>query len=146
MKKLNETMNPNDFENQLRRQQFRSVPADWRNDLLAAATRSSIPIEKRTNKRTGGFLERMLWPCPQAWAGLAAIWLVILAINFSDDDKTQVIAQKEPPPSPEVFLAVKAERRLLAQLVEPTEQPLAERPKPFIPRPRSEIEKFITIV
>jgi hypothetical protein len=154
MKKSNEpdSMNPGDFEKQLERRPLRPVPAEWRAEILAAAKTAAAPQLVPAPKRSGGGstlnsqLSAFLRPCPQAWAGLAAIWLVILAVNFSASDKKPMLAQAAPPPSRDTLRMVQEQRRMLAQLLEPRNPPPAEPPKPFIPRPRGEIQNVITFV
>ena len=91
-------------------------------------------------------LSTVLWPCPQAWAGLAAVWLVILAVNFPPRTRSPIMAQATPPPTPEMIRMVQEQRRLLAQLMEPRDPPPVEPPKPFVPRPRGEIQIRIVTV
>ena len=144
------------MKNNLQRRPLRPVPAEWRADILAAA-RASV-LEPQAQSPVPSFLSTLnslpvwkdlstvLWPCPQAWAGLAAVWLVILAVNHATADKTPALAQASLPPSPEMIRLVREQRRELAQLLEPLEPPPAEPPKPFIPRPRSEIRQTIAYV
>jgi hypothetical protein len=148
MKKSNDLVKPEDFENQLRRQPRREVPADWRSEILAIAASATETLHATRNKPASlsTFLRSLLWPCPQAWAGLAAVWLVLLLVNYSPSGKKPVMAQNTTPPSPEVKLALREQRRLLAQLLEPFDQAAAEPPKRFIPRPKAEgNSKFIVV-
>jgi len=80
-------------------------------------------------------LHDLLWPCPQAWAGLAAVWVVILIMNFPGG-KTEVARSKPVPSSPEVLMALREHRRLLVELIE-SPMPV-EPPRTFVPRRRSE--------
>jgi len=153
MKKLNDPVNPGDFENQLRCQPLRELPAAWRAEILAAAKAASNTQHATRNTSTSNpyhrlsaFLSALLWPCPQAWAGLAAVWLVILLVNYSPAETHHTMAQKTVRPSPEVTMALKEQQRLLAKLIEPLDEPLAEPPKPFVPRPRTECNPTITLV
>ena len=59
----------------------------------------------------------MLWPHPKAWAGLAAVWILIFAVDFSVRDKSPVMAEKAAPPSPEVIVELKQQQRMLAELI-----------------------------
>jgi len=148
MKKLNDLdpMNADEFEKQLQRQPLRPVPAVWRDEILAAAkSAEAAPPEPRTSRPAPSFLSALLWPCPQAWAGLAAVWLAIFAINSFSSEAPQSMAQAAPP-SPEIIRVVQEQRRQLAQLIEPRDPPPAEPPKPFIPRPRGEIRPAIIYV
>jgi len=81
----------------------------------------------------------MIWPCRRIWAGLAAVWVLIFVFNFSQRDKSEILARKTPPPSPEMILAFRQQQRLLAELIGSSETRAAEPPpKPLLPQPRSE--------
>src|ERR1035441_6307492 len=87
-------MNTEDFEKRLARQPLRQVPGEWREEILSAARQVSLPEHATRNTQqlpasrsllsTINYqLSTLLWPHPTAWAGLAAVWLVILVINLS---------------------------------------------------------------
>ena len=57
----------NDFEDRLRRTPLRMPPPEWRDQILAAPAHRNWRAE--------------LWPSLSAWAALAAVWLVLLAIE-----------------------------------------------------------------
>jgi hypothetical protein len=80
----------------------------------------------------------LFWPCRRIWAGLAAIWIVIFMVNFLQRDKSEMMAGKTPLPSPEMILVLRQQERLLAELTDQKETPMAEPPKLFLPQPRSE--------
>jgi hypothetical protein len=80
----------------------------------------------------------IFWPHPKAWAGLAAIWILILAVNFSIRDRSPVLAKKSSPPSPEVIVELRQQQRMLAELIGPRDIRDADRSKSFVPQPRSE--------
>ena len=63
----------NDFERKLSQQPFRDPPADLRAAILGAAAKV-IALERWTWRD-------WLWPSPQAWAALAALWLVFAAVS-----------------------------------------------------------------
>jgi hypothetical protein len=137
-------MNPEDFEKQLERQPIRPVPAAWRAEILKAAEAAGpAPSFLST---INSQLSTLLWPCPQAWAGLAAVWVVIFALNHASLDKPDMMAAKSYPPSPEIMMALQEQRRTLAKLIDSNDQPTAEPPKSFIPRPRGEIRIPMTFV
>jgi hypothetical protein len=128
---------------------LRQVPAEWREEILSAANKvgtarrvvhgrlgeASLPNWLST---LNSQLSTILWPHPQAWAGLAAVWILILAVDFSVRDKSPVMAEKFAPPSPEVVAELKQQQRMLAELIGPRETHDADRTKPFVPQPRSE--------
>ncbi|HVU09384.1 MAG TPA: hypothetical protein VHG89_12650 [Verrucomicrobiae bacterium] len=131
------------FENRLRRQSLRPIPAEWRAKIIAGAMSRVSKVESRGQKdfRLSTLVSRLstvFWPHPKAWAGLAAIWIFIFILNFSMRDKTSVIAEKVSPPSPDVMVQLKLQQRMLAELIGANDLIDAERQKIFLPRPRSE--------
>jgi hypothetical protein len=76
---------------------------------------------------------------------LAAVWLVILGINLTTQDASTVIAKHASPVSPQIFMAFQEQERLLSELIGPREAPVAERPKPIVPRPRSEMRQALVM-
>ena len=79
----------------------------------------------------------LFWPARRTWAGLAAVWIGILAVNFSQRDPAPVLAVKSS--SPQMMLTFRQQERLLAELTGPNEPSVAEPPKKVVPRPRSEL-------
>lgn len=140
MKKSNDfdAMNPDDFEKQLERQPVRTVPADWRAGILQAARESSNPQPSASNSQPTSWWRELFWPCPQAWAGLAAAWVVILVIHFSSADRTESAAKATTPPSQQEIMVLKEQKQMMAKLIETFDQPAGEPPKPYVPRPKSE--------
>jgi hypothetical protein len=138
-------MSLENFEKQLQRQPIRPVPGEWRAEILKTAQAASCAEPSNAKPQTSSWWRELLWPCPQAWAGLATVWLIVLAVNFLAAEKTDVIAKQAPPPSPEVMMALREQQRVLARLIESYDEPLAEPPKPFIPRPRGECRAAIRI-
>jgi hypothetical protein len=141
-------MNPDDFERQLQRQSFRPAPVEWRKEILAAAAGAATaqPPPKPTllcalNAR----LSSLLWPCPQAWAGLAALWVVILAVNLSSrEGKPTTAANSATHSSGTVagLFGLWRQREIeLAGLDGLFSQPMTPPPQPALPRPRSEKEE-----
>jgi hypothetical protein len=144
-----------DFEQKLSRQPLRQVPTEWREEILTAASKvgtarrvvhgrlgeASLPNWLST---LNSQLSTILWPHPKAWAGLAAVWILIFAVDFSVQDKSPVMAEKSAPPSPEVVAELKQQQRLLAELIGPRDEHDADRSKSFVPQPRSECVEFMT--
>ena len=148
-------MKPDKFEQKLQRQTLRPVPAGWREEILEAAETSRRKTDAVDRALTSTApsrswpstlatrLSTVLWPHPAAWAGLAAVWMVILAVNFSMRDTTPVVAEKSVPPSPELIVELKQQRRLLAELIGPGDAREADRSKSFVPQPRTEYGEFM---
>src|SRR5208282_5364385 len=131
-------MKPEDFEQKLPRQPLRQIPPEWRGEILSAAERASRPAPHASFLSTLNHqLSTILWPHPKAWAGLAAVWILIFAVDFSMRDTTPVMAEKAAPPSPEVIVELKQQQRMLAELIEAGQAREAEPPR-FLPQPRSE--------
>jgi hypothetical protein len=137
-------MKPDDFEQKLQRQPLRPVPAGWREEILsaaesAAAARPPSPVTRPSWLSTlNAQLSIILWPHPKAWAGLAAVWILIFAVNFSVRDRAPVVVEKSAPPPPEVLVELRQQRRMLAELIGPRDARDADRSKSFVPQPRSE--------
>jgi hypothetical protein len=85
----------------------------------------------------------LIWPCRRIWTGLAAIWLLIFVVNFSQHDKSEMMA-KNTSPSREMILAFRQQEKLLAELIGQNEPRVAEPSKTFLPRPSSE-RRFETL-
>ncbi|MGD0745121.1 MAG: hypothetical protein ABSA45_08190 [Verrucomicrobiota bacterium] len=142
-------MKPDEFEQRLQRQALRQIPAEWREAILVAAdvNRRNQPIREFTFAATTfrRLLSTILWPHPKAWAGLAAVWILILAVDFSIRDKTPVMAEKFTPPSPEMVAELKQQQRMLVELIGARDPSDADRSKPLVPRPRTERVEIATV-
>jgi len=82
------------------------------------------------------FWRHLIWPSRRIWAGLAAVWIVILAANFSMRDRSPVVAMKSAP-TEEIIMAWRQQERLLTELMGSDETRAAQPPKPVSPQPRS---------
>jgi hypothetical protein len=140
-------MKPDNFEKDLQRQPLRQVPPEWRDGVLSAARQAARPqivpraacdALRAVLSSLNSQLSTLLWPHPAAWAGLAAVWVVILGLSFTTGDAARHVARRASSPSPQVFMAFQEQQRLLNELIGPREISAAERPKAAPPRPRSE--------
>jgi hypothetical protein len=129
-------MKPDDFEKQLQRQPLREVPAPWREEVLEAARRASASRASRLQSQACLGWREWLWPCPQAWAGLAALWMIILGLNATAPAGPGLTAKQSPAPPSETGPTLAAQRRELARLLDNVAEP-AQAPK-APPGPRSE--------
>ena len=138
---MNEEMEQ--FERRLSRQPLRRIPAEWRAEILREGRLAAVPEIGDAGTASLPMLNwRMalasfFWPHPKAWAGLAAVWILIFAVNFSVRDKSPVTAEKAVPPSPEVIVELKQQQRMLAELIGANQAREAELPR-FLPQPRSQ--------
>jgi hypothetical protein len=142
-------LNVNDFEQKLQRQPLRPIPCEWREEILSAASKAGT-ARRAVRGRLGeaslpnwlstinSRISTLLWPHPKAWAGLAVVWILIFAVNFSTRDASPVVAEKNSQPSPEVIVELRQQRLLLAELMGPRDKSDADRSKPLAPQPRSE--------
>ena len=141
-------MKPDDFESQLQRQPLREAPSKWREQILREAKDSVVADERRLKLRSyksqslltsaaTPWWREWFWPSPQAWAGLAAVWLVILGLNATAASRSTDMAKQSPKPSPEVEITLAAQRRELARLLDNFYESTPA-PKAGPPGPRSE--------
>ena len=80
-----------------------------------------------------------LWPSPQAWAGLAALWVVLAGVSFAMREPASVAAAHQVrPPSPELRLVLQQQRQMLAELGGMPERFNREPPETPAPKPRSQ--------
>ena len=158
-------MKPDDFEPRLQRQTLRAVPREWRAEILAranAAARASKQREGDSSLGAGlnssrrrqwastvsGYLSlvtsaatrmgrELIWPNPRAWAGLAAVWIVIFALKLSTENEGRIAGNKSSA-TPEVIAELRQQKLLFAELIGEVEVRDAKPPKRSPPRPRSE--------
>jgi len=127
-------MKPDEFEKRLQSQPLRQIPSDWRERIL----RGARPIGHSSRVTRHSFLSTLFWPNPKAWAGLAAIWIVIAAIQFASRDQTKNLAKDAAPNTPERMVLLKQQNQLLAELFAQMPPKDADRPKHNLNQPRSE--------
>ena len=131
-----------EFEKSLTRQPVKQIPPHWRAEILATArnagsSRHSSLITRSPLSTINHKLSTLFWPHPAAWAGLAAVWIFTAVINFSMRDQPAPVA-KEAPPSTEVLVQLRQQQKLYAELVGMHETQEADRPRVFVPKPRSD--------
>lgn len=84
-------MNLDDFEQRLGRPPLRELPSAWRAGVLQAAldaTDAEGLVEPGAGRdRVGTWWREWLWPSPVAWAGLAAAWVMVAALNFAATER-----------------------------------------------------------
>jgi len=131
-------MKPDDFEKQLERQPFRDVPPEWRGEILEPARASATSRVSHPALQATPWWREWLWPAPQAWAGLAAVWLVILGLNLKPSgSEAPTIAANTTAATTATNLF--EQRRELARLLDSASEPEPVRKSPATPGPRSEL-------
>ena len=126
-----------DFEKQLQQQSLKKIPTAWRAEILqaapSAASRPASPIGHHIS-----WWRELLWPCPQAWAGLVAVWGLIVVLNFSGNEggtaKSSVAARPQ-----EIQTVLLERRRELSRLLDSFSPVVV----PVAPGPRSERRRAI---
>lgn len=136
--------NEDPFEKRLRAQSFRAVPAEWRAQVLRAAQEAAgspgpgvpVPLSRLSGLRSQ--LLSMFWPHPAAWAGLAAVWVVILGLNLSNPEPAGAgMARRPALPSAQTRQMLKEQAQMFAELLGPAAQPQSS-PHTKTPPPRSQ--------
>ncbi len=85
---------------------------------------------------TKAWLE-LVWPSRRIWAGLAAIWLAVLAANLQMQGASTAVPGARPAPTRQWVQAIAEQRRWLAELLPPAPAPPVQT-RPPAARPRSE--------
>jgi hypothetical protein len=156
-----------DFESSLQRQPLRELPRDWRADILAAAgspesrpaVMGNLQSAIRNPQSSHGSTESRpalpafpdalpvevasTWPSLRAWAGLAAVWLVILLLHVTAQDEPR-LARNSSSMSLQSFAMLHQQTLMMAQLLAQPDQANAGEPPaalPAPPKPRSEIAR-----
>src|SRR5260370_41065103 len=130
-------MKPDEFEQQLQRQPLRSPPEEWRREILEAANAAARARSPACNPPCEPWWREWLWPSPRAWAGLAAAWVIILALNTARLATPAGVANGSPPPSREMIMALSEQSREFAALLGDAQEK-SPQTKPAPPHPRSE--------
>jgi len=85
----------------------------------------------------------LIFPSRRIWSGLAAIWCLLLLINFSLRDPSTTAITKSAPP--EMMMTFRDQQKLLNELLADRLPPMdVERPRIYSPKPRTEAMKLET--
>ena len=107
--------------------------------VVAAAKPGAAPRPSGWLSTINSQVSALLWPHPKAWAGLAALWVVILAVNFATRETAPTLeARRFTPLTPETQRLLKQQGQLLAELSGQSQPREADRPKAMPPRPRTD--------
>jgi hypothetical protein len=121
----------NEFEKQLASQPLKSVPTEWRAQILKEAQAQVTRDVSANEFRPLWWLRELLWPYPQAWGALAAVWIVIAVFKFTTPNSTTANAGEI---AKNQTISVSEQRRELANLLDATPDKSSRSPAN---RPRS---------
>jgi hypothetical protein len=72
----------------------------------------------------------LIWPSRRAWAGLAAVWVALAVVHFSQRDSTGSL---KTAPDPQMMAEWEEQQKLLAQLVSERTQMAQKTPAVVMP-------------
>jgi len=134
-------MKPDDFEKRLQSQKLRQIPTEWRKEILQSATQSqpSLLAPRPSWLSTiNSHLSTLLWPNPKAWAGLAAVWIAIFALQSTSRTNSRMLAAAPASQRSAFGDRLKDEQQTLVELMGNTQPVDADEPRNANPRPHSE--------
>ncbi len=117
----------------IRRKVLAAFPASGSAEALQPRRGEGLLIRAVLRK---AWLE-LVWPSRRAWAGMAALWLAVVAANLEMNARFPALPAARSAPVGELAQAFQEQRRLLAELLPPVKPPPPQAPRPS-PRPRSE--------
>jgi hypothetical protein len=80
----------------------------------------------------------VIFPSRRIWAGLAAVWVGLLVFNLSERAPKLAVASRQPSSSA-MLMTWRDQKNMLNEVfAEPAPLPVADRPRTFTPRPRTE--------
>jgi len=86
----------------------------------------------------------LVWPCRRIWAGLVAAWVLLLIVNLSQRDGAQSVMLKSPA-TMEMMTTFHDQEKILNDLLVDRSLPAeAERPRIYLPKPRTDNMKVST--
>jgi hypothetical protein len=119
----------------------RHQPATPKLDAIRESTVAAV-YDRRKPQRNITIIFENIWrelifPLRPVWAGLAAVWILILAANLSLNSHSEIKMAKS---SSERDMAqnVHQQEQLLTELIGPAETSVAEPQKTYMPRPSSQ--------
>jgi hypothetical protein len=130
-------MKPDEFERHLQDQPLRPVPAEWRDEILHQALPAAGRRRAAFNPRSAFWWRTWLWPSPTAWAGLAAAWVGILALNHAGSWEPLAVQGRVARTAHGPGFAFAEHRRYLSELLNEPEVESAPPVPPDRTSPRS---------
>jgi hypothetical protein len=127
-----------EFEDKLGRLKIRPIPSEWRDEILRIAQR---PVPNQT---PAPWWREWLWPCPQAWAGLAAAWVLVFLFEVTMPENAG--SSKGTTPSTWGSLVLLEQQPELArQWSDPVEPSVPKPPVPAALQPRTSRRGIVNI-
>ena len=118
-----------------------SVPKLDRVRAEVLASQDRLRSQSSEGRRTAGFFRQLarelIWRPRWAWAGFAAAWTLLLAVNSAQSNAALAAADHSHPPPADLFMGWNQEK-VMAELIGQTEPSESNRPKPAAPGPRSD--------
>ena len=116
-------------------------------DALRAAALPARSQPSTLNSQPASLWERLFGPNPLAWAGLAAVWLVLLAVNRSGSEPaTSTASHANQPSEAAVAEIVRENRRQMAELLNLDEPQAAPTPRSELHPKRSQRREDFAVV
>ena len=138
----------------LERHQSAALKLDAIRQSAVAAVCDRRPAVDDADKRRSQTAATMIWhvfwrelilPSRRIWAGLAAVWILLLVTNVSLRDRSPGAAMMSAS-GPEMILSFRQQERLVNELIGPDETRVAEPVKTLLPQPSSERRfDFLTV-
>ena len=96
------------------------TPALWEQIEQRVVTAAEAESRRRQAPRVRlrvSWWRELLWPSPQAWAGLAATWVMMLGASYATREPSRVdAAHPVRPPSRELRQVLREQEQMLAEL------------------------------
>jgi hypothetical protein len=91
-------------------------------EVRRVALTKLTPHSTRETETLAQFLlklwRELILPCRRTWAGLAAVWLVVIAFNLSHAGRSEVATTKSTIPPGEMRLVWQEQRSVLAEIID----------------------------
>ena len=116
---------------------MRQIPGDWRTAMIAAAsTPKPAPSTPRVQESAWTLesfkirIRQILWPCPEAWGGVAATLAVLWVVNLSVTHDSLPPERLPPQVAQELATGFQEQLRLMAELERQPHAHSRKAPKP----------------
>ena len=121
----------------LSRHQSANTKLDDRRTKALSTAFSNAPCTARHGRMEGllpvraalAVWRELIWPCRRAWAGMAALWVVMWGLNLGLADTQKADLSAPSASVSALFEALEEQRRVLAELIPPASSQPAEPPR-----------------